>query len=219
VALTDINRLGVARPRSLRKLTARARHWLNDHSHSSLAQRVAGGAFLVRVASAALVYLTQILLARWMGTHEFGVYVYVWTWVLLIGGVLDFGLAQSAQRFIPEYAERKRRDLLRGFLRGSRWVAAGSSTVFAGVAATVVYLLQDRLENELLIPLFLACLCLPFYALTGVQEGIGRSYNSLASGLMPPYILRPLLLIFITAAIYGAGLPIDTVSVVLAAFA
>ena len=52
------------------------------------------------------------MLARWMGSFEFGVYVYVWTWVLLLGGVVDFGLASSAQRFIPEYAGLKQLDLI-----------------------------------------------------------------------------------------------------------
>src|SRR5437879_445123 len=66
-------------------LHARAKAWLVDRSDHTLAQRMAGNAFAIRVASAALVYLAQILLARWMGQHEFGIYVYVWTWVLLIG--------------------------------------------------------------------------------------------------------------------------------------
>jgi O-antigen/teichoic acid export membrane protein len=37
--------------------------------------------FLIRVFSAGLIYLSQILLARWMGSFEFGIYVYVWTLV------------------------------------------------------------------------------------------------------------------------------------------
>ena len=96
------------------------RAWMTDHSDRSRAQRAAGTAFLIRVVSAALVYLTQALLARWMGSFEFGVYVYVWTWVLLLGGMIDFGLASSAQRFIPEYTGTRQLELLRGFLSGSR---------------------------------------------------------------------------------------------------
>ena len=214
MALTETDR--ALRP-SMRRLSQRARGWLNDRSHSSLAQRMAGAAFLVRVASAGLMYLTQVLLARWMGSYEFGIYVYVWTWVLLVGGLFDFGLAQSAQRFIPEYTERRRRDLLRGFLNGSRWLAAGASTVFALIAIAAVYLLRDWLDHYLVIPLFLACLCLPFYALSGVQDGIGRSYNWLMVGLAPPYILRPILLILIMAGAYGGGLPIDSTTAMIAA--
>ena len=44
-----------------------------------LMQRLAGSVFLLRAASALLPYVPQVLLARWMG----GIYVYMWTWMLL----------------------------------------------------------------------------------------------------------------------------------------
>ena len=72
-----------------------------DGSDSSLVRRLAGAAFLIRVVSAALTFVSQILLARWMGSFEFGIYIYGWTWVLLIGGMVDLGLGSAAQRFIP----------------------------------------------------------------------------------------------------------------------
>src|SRR3569833_3273215 len=53
--------------------------------------------------STALAYLSQVLLARWMGGSDYGVYVYVWTWVLLLGSMMDIGLSASAQMIIPEY--------------------------------------------------------------------------------------------------------------------
>ncbi|MGC8035665.1 oligosaccharide flippase family protein, partial [Salmonella enterica] len=66
-------------------------------------RRLAGTIFLIRVISAGLAYFSQILLARWMGSGDYGIYVYVWTWVLLLGSMLDFGIAASAQKIIPEY--------------------------------------------------------------------------------------------------------------------
>src|SRR3954471_14380149 len=77
----------------LARLPAPVRAWLADGSDMSRAQRIAGTAFLIRVMSAALIYLSQVLLARWMGSFEFGIYIYVWTWVLLLGGLVDLGLA------------------------------------------------------------------------------------------------------------------------------
>jgi O-antigen/teichoic acid export membrane protein len=198
-------------------LIARVRHWLSDASHSSLAQRMAGAAFLIRVASAGILYLSQVVLARWMGSYEFGVYVYVWTWVLLIGGLFDLGLAQSAQRFIPEYMQLGRLDLLRGFLAGSRWMAASAATLVAALASLSILLLRNWFDPALVLPLFLACLCLPFYSLSGVQDGIARSYNWLHIGLTPPYILRPTLLIVFMGAAHLAGLPVDATTAMLAA--
>ena len=106
-----------------------ARTGSSDSGDRSIAQSIAGAAFLIRVFSAGLIYLSQILLARWMGSFEFGIYVYVWTLVLVIGDLSDLGLATAAQRFVPEYAKRGAFDLLRGFLSRSRWIAVGSATV------------------------------------------------------------------------------------------
>ncbi len=217
MALANSGTERAAQGRGLHGLAARLRHWRADASHSSLAQRMAGAAFLIRVASAALAYIAQVLLARWMGSHEFGVYVYVWTWVLLVGGLLDLGLAQSAQRFIPEYLQLGRLDLLRGFLVGSRWIAAVAATAVALVAALALMLLHERVDPALVLPLLLAALCLPLYALSSVQDGIARSYNWLHIGLTPPYILRPALLLLFMAAAYAGGLPTGATTAMLAA--
>ena len=68
-----------------------------------MTRRLAGTIVIIRVLSAALAYLSQILLARWMGGSDYGIYVYVWTWVLLLGSMMDFGISASAQKIIPEY--------------------------------------------------------------------------------------------------------------------
>src|ERR1700716_2633615 len=107
-----------------RGLRARVAASLGD-SDLMLVQRLAGTVFMIRVASALLAFGSQVLFARWMGSFQFGIYVYVWTWVLLLGQAIDLGLGTAAQRFIPEYRERGFVALLRGFVCGSRWVALG----------------------------------------------------------------------------------------------
>ena len=81
---------------------------LGGSSEASVTRRLAGTIFIIRVISAALAYLSQILLARWMGGSDYGIYVYVWTWVLLLGSMMDFGISASAQKIIPEYRTRRR---------------------------------------------------------------------------------------------------------------
>ncbi len=78
----DVSRLPARSP--LAESWARLKARLGDAEHL-LVQRLAGTVFLIRVASAALAFGSQVLLARWMGSFEFGIYVYVWTWVLLLG--------------------------------------------------------------------------------------------------------------------------------------
>ena len=196
----------------LAEVSARVRTWLGDGSDTSLARRMAGTAFLIRVASAVLAYGSQILFARWMGSSEFGIYVYVWTWVLLIGGIVDIGLASAAQRFIPEYTERGQFDLLRGFLVGARWLAFGVATAIGVLGVLGVYLLEPWLDHPVVVPLLLACVALPSYGLTHMQEGIARSYNWVNLSNLPPYVIRQIVLIALMGTAYALGLTTDAVS-------
>src|SRR5271169_7001727 len=116
-------------------------------SEASLTKRLAGTIFIIRVISAALAYLSQILLARWMGGSDYGIYVYVWTWVLLLGSMMDFGISSSAQKIIPEYRTRGEDALLRGFLAGSRWMTFVVSSIVSALLAGLVKLLSPWIET------------------------------------------------------------------------
>jgi O-antigen/teichoic acid export membrane protein len=182
-----------------------------------LVQRLAGTVFMIRVVSAVLAFGSQVLLARWMGTFEFGVYVYVWTWVLLLGQAIDLGLGTAAQRFIPEYRERGFVALLRGFVSGSRWLAVAIALGIAAIGACGVRLIEPWLDSYMVIPLYLACVTMPAYALANVQEGISRSYDWIALAMAPAYVARQLLLTVLMAAAYFAHLPMTAVTAMIVA--
>ncbi|MGB6537862.1 MAG: lipopolysaccharide biosynthesis protein [Xanthobacteraceae bacterium] len=175
----------------------------------SVARRLAGAAFFIRVLSALVAFVSQIALARWLGGFQFGVYVYVWTWVLLLGGMVDLGLGSAAQRFIPEYTEQKRFAALRGFLRGSRWLAATIATAIAAVAALIVWALSRHLNPASTVPLYLACAALPICGVAQVQSGIARSYDWINLALSPGYVLRQILLLVLLGCALALGLPMD----------
>src|SRR6202453_4670810 len=130
-------------------------------SEASVTRRLAGTIFIIRVVSAALAYLSQILLARWMGGSDYGVYVYVWTWVLLLGSMMDFGISASAQKIIPEYRTRGEHALLRGFLSGSRWMTFAISTAVSILLAAIVRGLSPWIGASEVVPLYVGCLTLP----------------------------------------------------------
>jgi O-antigen/teichoic acid export membrane protein len=188
-------------------------------SDSSVARRLAGAAFLIRVVSALVAFASQIVLARWLGGFQFGVYVYAWTWVLLLGGMVDLGLGSAAQRFIPEYTERKQFALLRGFLRGSRWLACLIATAIAGAAAGLVAVLSPHIAAADLAPLLIACAALPVCGLLQVQSGIARSYGWVNLALSPAYVFRQVLLLALLASALVAGLAMNAVTATLTATA
>jgi O-antigen/teichoic acid export membrane protein len=161
----------------------------------SLVRRNALLAFAVRVASAGLLYLSQIVLARWMGASEFGAYVLAWTWVLVLGGLSHLGLSMTNIRLLPEYAETGQWGLLRGLLRGGRLIALGVGSVVALAGIATVHLLGVRIDPQTAHAVMLAMACVPLYALTDLQDGIGRGRGWIGIALVPPYIIRPALLL------------------------
>ena len=126
--------------------------WRRDGGNRAVAQRTAGSAFLIRIASAAVIYLTQVMLARWMGRFEFGIYVYVWAWVGFLGMLAAGGIAPAAQRFIPEYTTLGDDRGLRGFLLGSRWLSFGYGVLAAALFAGVVLIFSRDIEPYYWLP-------------------------------------------------------------------
>ncbi len=57
----------------------------------AVARRIALTAFLIRIVSAVIAYASQVLLARWMGDFEYGVYVLVWVGAVIVGADFHFG--------------------------------------------------------------------------------------------------------------------------------
>jgi O-antigen/teichoic acid export membrane protein len=219
VAVTDAHSTPAHSAGALARLRAMLGRILSGSSEASLTKRLAGTIFIIRVVSAGLAYLSQILLARWMGGSDYGVYVYVWTWVLLLGSMMDFGISASAQKLIPEYRTRGDHALLRGFLAGSRWMTFIVSSLVSLLLAGVVKLLSPWIEPGAVLPLYIGCLTLPAFVVANTQDGIARSHDWMRLGLMPQFVVRQSLIIGFTAGSVALGFNIGATAAMLASAA
>ena len=164
-------------------------------THTGIARRTALTAYSIRVGSAGIAYLVQIALARWLGAHHYGVYVMVWTWVLILGHIATLGLSVIPELFIPTYTQNNQPALLRGYTAYVR-VATFLSAAFVGLIGYLgLQFFGSALEAYYLWPLYLAFICLPFFTITETFDGISRCYNAAGIALGPPYLLRPLLIV------------------------
>ncbi len=185
------------------------RMWTSLFSGLELTQGMAYTAFAIRIASAAIMFVSQTLLARWMGGYEFGNYVYVLTWLTLLADIVHLGVPLTAQRYIPQYTQTGALALLRGYLSASRWVTFGVAAIAALLGAAAVTALDGAIERDLVLPFYFACIALPFFALSFMLDGMARSYNWIRLALVPTYILRPVLLIVAAFCARGAGVHLD----------
>ncbi len=190
-----------------------------DRSEAGAARRLAATAFLARVFNAGIGFATQVLLARWMGDREFGIYAYVWVWALLAGGIASLGLPVAALKFVPDYTARGDLAGLRGFLRVARGLALLPCIAGATVAAVVLLLLADGEAGAYLPAALIGLAILPVYVLMDIQTGIARAYDDVDLGLAADYLLRPGLLLVFSGFVWFAGLGGTAVNVMAATLA
>lgn len=180
-------------------------------------------AFAIRIFGAVIALVSQILLARWMGVFEYGIFVLVWTTVIILGDIACLGFNASVIRFIPEYRETGRLAELRGILLTSRLFAFAASTLVAGLGLAGVWTFSGFIESYYVLPFYLGLICLPMIALSEVLEGISRANSWVFSALAPAYIVRPVLILAATSGALLAGYPADartvTVAAILATYA
>lgn len=159
------------------------------------ASRTSLTAFAIRIASAALALFSQVLMARWLGGFEYGIFVLVWTSMLILGNLSCLGFHTSVVRYIPEYREKGELDNLRGVMAGSRLFVLIVSTLFAAAGLAAVWALAGRIESYYVIPFLLGIVCLPMIALSDTLEGIARANSWAITALAPIYILRPIIIL------------------------
>ncbi len=167
----------------------------------------AGANLGVTVAGQAVALGLQLLLARWLGAQEYGVYTYSLMIVTLAALLGRLGTDTALVRFVAHYRREDELGLLRGILSwGDRQVLAVTAGA-AGMAAIGLWALGSHLESALRETLLWGCALLPPLALLGLRTGALRGLRRVALGLVPDLLLRPLALaLLMTVAVFGWSL-------------
>jgi O-antigen/teichoic acid export membrane protein len=207
-------------------LAVRARPWLGrldalifTADERGEAGRISVIAFIIRVVSAVIAFVSQVLLARWMGTFEYGIFVLVWTTMIIIGNLACLGFHTSVIRFIPEYRERDMLPELRGILLTSRLFVLVASTLIAAIGAAGIWYFAGSFESYYVVPFILGVICLPMIALSDVLQGISRANAWAFAALSPTYLIRPVLLLVFMAVALIVGYEANAVTAIFAAIA
>ena len=88
--------------------------------------------------------------------------------------------------------------------------------MIAAVGVAWLYLFEP-LDSNFMLPAYLALVCVPIYALTWVQDGIGKAFAWMGLSMVPPYVVRPALLLIAMVAAHTAGMPMEAKTAVAAA--
>jgi O-antigen/teichoic acid export membrane protein len=172
---------------------------------SSLWKLVTVSAVLVaaRLAGAALNFVIQVMLARWLGAEELGIFVLATSLGSVLAICCGVGFSAITPRFVSQYQVNNQPELLLGFIHASRRALAMTSLVLAGGTIVAVLLIPGLVRPELALPLAIgAATAAPIGALrlTGALANVWRRHFL---AFLPDLLLRPVLLIvavFVMAA-------------------
>ncbi|MEO3389330.1 lipopolysaccharide biosynthesis protein [Mesorhizobium sp. CAU 1741] len=162
-------------------------------------------AFAIRIVSAVIALASQVLMARWMGSFEYGLFVLVWTTMIIVGNLSCFGFNTSIIRYIPEYRALGRLADLRGVMATSRLFVLATSSLITGLGLCGVWYFSAAFENYYIVPFYLGIVCLPMIALSDTLEGTARANSWAMLALGPIYLLRPILILLLMGIALASG--------------
>ena len=193
---------------------------LTSSDENAVARRMSLITFAIRLISAAIMFGSQIILARWMGDFQFGIFVLVWTSAVIVGNLSTFGFSTALVRYIPQYQVTGKDAKLRGIILTGRLFALLAATLVAAIGITLIYAFREHMQSYFVAPFVLGALTLPMIALGDTLEGTARAHAWPIKALSPTYVMRPtLILIFMLVAVIAGFEPHATTALIAAVLA
>lgn len=154
----------------------------------------------VRGYGALIAYALQVVLARWLGPEQAGIFVYGANWLLVLGTLAPIGLTVAVVRFVPEYTVQEKWPALRGVLRRTRQIVILSSVAIAAAAVFAVNGLGPWVPEHYRLALTICLAAAPLMALIELHEAKARGFGWIGLAYAPTYAVRPTVFLLLLGA-------------------
>ncbi len=181
---------------------------LSDDPH--LREMIVGSAIgmSVKVLSAVSILFMNIVVARFLGANETGLFFLAFTLVTIIAAVGRLGLDQSIIRFVAAARENNEIDRLHGVYRKSiSWVAIASICLAVLASTNVTWLVENYFPQPGFEPVLRSFLiAIPLIALYTMLAQAMQGLKKIAKSLLTLNVLMPiaLLLLMLLDPVYTA---------------
>ena len=200
----------------LDRIAARLRTILGEKDDFKTVLLGAGLALIIRILASAIGYVSIILLARWMGPSDYGLYSFAIAWMTLLAYPATLGLPGAAVRFVGQYAAANDWQHVVSFMQASSWLAFGCGALIAALTIPAVLYFKPYLNPDYVAPTIVAVAGIPFVALTIVRSEAIRGLGWLALARVPLQFGQPLLLLIMTATMVFSAMQLTAAVVVFA---
>jgi O-antigen/teichoic acid export membrane protein len=153
----------------------------------------AAGSLVLALSSKLLMLLASVLLARWMGAEEYGVYATAMALVLLLTVPAGLGFPTFMIRKLASYRVHQQWGLMRGLLIRGNLAVLVASLLTAGIAAAVIWWLAVRFGPDKAAAFGLALILIPLTALGAMRSAALRGLQHVILGQLPESLIMPAL--------------------------
>jgi O-antigen/teichoic acid export membrane protein len=145
-------------------------------------------AFFVYGAGCGLTYCSQLVIARVLGVDAYGLYAYVFAWMVVLAYFATLGFDVGLLRFVPAYKAECAWPLLQGVIQYAQRRAAfvGLSIIFIGTCVVKAWPSSPELQSTFLAGFALV----PIWALVRIRCSAVRAFGGVVSALVPDRVVR-----------------------------
>lgn len=168
---------------------------------AALLIRGTSGTAFVKMFDMAAVFAITVLLGRFLGVKEFGIYAYAISWISLLGVFAQAGIANVMFRNVAVYHQENDWARIRGMFHFSFLVVSVAGLLCATILATTAWLLHydvPAMRNAL----WLACLPLLLKAFFVPLSGVQRGLQQVTYAQLPMFFIMPSTFLLMVAGIY-----------------
>ncbi len=147
-------------------------------------------AFGTYVVGTALTCLSQLLVARLVGSVSYGYYAYALAWMAILAYVAALGFDVSLLRLIPAYCAMRRWSLARGVLRYAQHRNVAASCLIVVAAALMLEFRANAVPAEQVRTFLIGLALVPMLSLLWISSAAARAFGAVVAALAPDRIVR-----------------------------
>jgi O-antigen/teichoic acid export membrane protein len=159
----------------------------------------------IRLAHAAIGFITAILLARHLGPSDYGAYTFVMAMVGFLTIPSELGIPGLAVREIAVANARKDWRSMRGFILRAHQGIAILCAVLVTAAAIGLILFGERIEPVKRQCMWIALALVPLISFGALRGAMLRGLRKVLLGQLPEHVIRPAMLVAGILVILAVG--------------
>ncbi len=154
--------------------------------------RGAAGTAVLQGASQGLGFITSVVLARAMGSSDYGIYAlaFAWTGLLTVPALLGFD--RLLVRGLAAYRAQEQWAQARGLLRRAHELVLAASIVILAGGCLIALLV---LSSPVRAPFAIGMALVPITAITLLRQGALQALGLIVASQLPEYLIRPLIIL------------------------